>query len=91
MEDQDQVRPVQGPRPGGGGLTLVDELVEGVLAVGPRLPPHDRPRLVPDTDAIFGDALPVGLHVALATTGRTRLAAASARLSVMTRNHLKGF
>lgn len=53
----------------------MDELVEGVLAVGPRLTPHDRSGVVLDTDAIFGDVLPVGLHVALTTTEKTRLLA----------------
>lgn len=51
-----------------GGVTLVDELVEGVLPVGPRLTPHDRSSVVLDTDALFGDVLPVRLHVALTTT-----------------------
>lgn len=46
---------------------MVDELVEGVLPVGPRLAPHDWSSVVVDTDAIFGDVLPVGLHVALKT------------------------
>lgn len=50
-----------------GGGTLVDELVEGVLPVGPRLAPHDRPGVVLDPGAIFGDVLPVRFHVALAT------------------------
>lgn len=48
------------------GVTLVDELVEGVLAVGTRLTPHDRSGVVIDAAAVFGDAFPVGLHVALA-------------------------
>lgn len=52
-------------------VTLVDELVEGVLSVGPRLAPHDWSGVVVDTGAIFGDVLPVGLHVALRT--RTRV------------------
>lgn len=51
-----------------GGVTLVDELVEGVLSVGPGLAPHDRSSLVVHTGAVFGDVLPVGLHVALTTT-----------------------
>lgn len=46
----------------------MDELVEGVLAVGAGLAPHDGPRVVPHTDAIFGDVLPVRFHVALAAT-----------------------
>lgn len=51
-----------------GGVTLVDELVEGVLAVGAGLAPHDGPGVVPHADAIFGDGLPVRFHVALAAT-----------------------
>lgn len=46
----------------------MDELVEGVLPVGPRLAPHDWSGVVVYSGAIFGDVLPVGLHVALATT-----------------------
>lgn len=49
-------------------VTLVDQLVEGVLSVGPGLAPHDWPSVVVDTSAIFGDVLPVRLHVALTTT-----------------------
>lgn len=67
----------------GQGVTLVDELVEGVLAVGPWLAPHDRARVVLDTDAIFADVLPVGLHVALTTAEKTRL------LAVGPRSHVK--
>lgn len=48
-------------------LTLVDELVEGVLSVGPRLAPHDWSGVIVDTGAIFGDVLPIRLHVALTT------------------------
>lgn len=44
---------------------LVDELVEGVLPIGPRLTPHDWSSVVLDTDAIFTDVLPIGLHVSL--------------------------
>lgn len=51
-----------------GGVTLMDKLVEGVLSVGPGLAPHDRSGLVVHTGAIFGDVLPVRLHVALTTT-----------------------
>lgn len=46
-------------------MTLVDELVEGVLSVGPWLPPHDWSGVIVHTGAVFGDVLPVGLHVAL--------------------------
>lgn len=49
-------------------LTLVDELVEGVLSVGPGLAPHDWSGVVVHTGAVFGDVLPVRLHVALTTT-----------------------
>jgi len=48
-------------------ITLVDELVEGVLPVGPWLPPHDWSCVVVHTAAILGDVLPVRLHVALET------------------------
>lgn len=51
------------------GVTLVDELVEGVLPVGPRLAPHNRSGVVIDAGAVFGDVFPVGLHVALAKAG----------------------
>ena len=47
------------------GPTLVDELVEGVLAIGPWLPPHNGARLVVHTGAGLGDVLPIGLHVTL--------------------------
>lgn len=59
--------------------TLVDELVEGVLPVGPGLPPHDGSSVVPDPASIFGDVLPVGFHVALTTTETARLQAARQR------------
>lgn len=45
----------------------MDELVEGVLSVGPRLAPHDWSGVIVDTGAILGDVLSVRLHVALAT------------------------
>lgn len=51
--------------PGQMGPTLVDELVEGVLAIGPWLPPHNGARLVVHTGAGLGDVLPIGLHVSL--------------------------
>ena len=47
------------------GLTLVNELVEGVLAVGAWLAPHDRPRRVVDPGAAARDRFAVRLHVAL--------------------------
>lgn len=68
-----QLRPWRRRGAGGGGVTLVDELVEGVLAVGPGLAPHDGPRVVAHAGAIFGDVLPVRFHVALATTDTARL------------------
>lgn len=49
-------------------VTLVDQLIEGMLSVGPGLAPHDWSSVVVDTSAIFGDVLPVRLHVALMTT-----------------------
>ena len=48
--------------------TLVDELVEGMLSIGPWLPPHNGSGVIVHTGAIFSDVLPVRLHVALATT-----------------------
>lgn len=48
--------------------TLMDELVEGVLSVGPGLAPDDWSGVVVDTGAIFSDVLSVGLHVTLWTT-----------------------
>lgn len=47
------------------GPTLVDELVEGMLAIGPWLPPHNGARLVVYPSAGLGDVLPIGLHVTL--------------------------
>src|SRR5207253_6515658 len=44
---------------------LVDELVEGVLAVRARLTPDDRARLIVDRAPLEVDALAVGLHVEL--------------------------
>ena len=44
---------------------LVDELVEGVLAVGARLAPDHRPGAVVDRTPGLVDALAVALHVAL--------------------------
>ena len=48
---------------------LVDQLVEGVLAVGPRLTPVDRAGLVVDPGAVEGDVLAVGLHRQLLEVG----------------------
>lgn len=45
--------------------TLVDQLVESVLAVGTALTPDDWASLVVDSRAVLGDALTVGLHVTL--------------------------
>ncbi|KAI3477404.1 hypothetical protein L1887_60923 [Cichorium endivia] len=44
---------------------LVDELIEGVLAVGACLTPDDGAGLVVDALGVLGDELAVGLHVAL--------------------------
>lgn len=52
-------------------LTLVDELVEGMLPIGPWFTPHNWSCVVVHTAAVFGDVLPVRLHVALETR-RTR-------------------
>ena len=52
---------------------LVDQLVEGVLAVGPRLAPVDRPGLVVDPGAVEGDVLAVRLHRQLLQVGREAL------------------
>lgn len=52
------------PRPGV-DPTLVDELVECMLAIGPWLSPYNGARLVVHTDAGLGDVLPIGLHVTL--------------------------
>ena len=48
---------------------LVDELVEGVLAVRARLAPDDRPGDRLDRLAVALDALAVALHVALLEVG----------------------
>lgn len=45
--------------------TLVDELIESVLAVGSGLSPDDRSSLVVDLLAGLGDALSIGFHVSL--------------------------
>lgn len=64
----------------------MDELVEGVLPIGPRLAPHDWSSVVVDAGAIFGDVLPIGLHVALKTkqTGHQRRHSSRARNSTPT-------
>ena len=48
---------------------LVDQLVEGVLAVGAGLAPDHRPGLVVDPLPVAADALAVALHVALLEVG----------------------
>lgn len=48
-----------------GDVTLVDELVEGMLPIGAGLAPHDWSGVVVDAGSILGDVLPVGLHVPL--------------------------
>lgn len=51
---------------------LMDQLVEGVLAVGARLTPDDGASLVVNRLAIAIHVLAVGLHVALLEVGRKR-------------------
>lgn len=51
--------------PGQTGPTLVDKLVECMLAVGPWLPPHNGACLVVHPGTGLGDVLSIGLHVAL--------------------------
>lgn len=51
---------------------LVDQLVEGVLAVGARLTPDDGASLVVNRLAVAIHVLAVGLHVALLEVGRKR-------------------
>lgn len=53
--------------------TLVDQLIEGVLTIGPRFPPHDWTSLVVHTSSAPGDVLPVRLHVALWSRKRKRV------------------
>jgi len=48
---------------------LVDELVEGVLAVGAWLAPHDRTCAVVDGLARLADELSVALHITLLEIG----------------------
>ena len=52
---------------------LVDQLVEGMLAVGARLAPVDRPGLIGDLGPIQRDALAVALHRQLLQVGREAL------------------
>ena len=49
---------------------LMNELIEGVLAVGTGLPPHDGAGAVADTGPGPGHVLPVALHVTLLEVGR---------------------
>ena len=48
---------------------LVDELEEGMLAVGAGLAPHHRPRLFLDRCPVAGDALAVRFHIELLEIG----------------------
>src|SRR5262245_7147707 len=50
--------------------TLVDELVEGVLTVGPRLAPVDWGGVVVHLHTVKGDVLTVALHRELLQVGR---------------------
>ena len=47
----------------------MNELIEGVLAVGPGLPPHDGAGAVADPGPGPGHVLPVALHVSLLEVG----------------------
>lgn len=46
-------------------VTLVDELIESMLAVGSRLSPHDWSGVVVHACSMIGDVLSIGLHVSL--------------------------
>ena len=46
-------------------LTLMNELVEGMLAVSTGLSPHNRSSRVVHTSPLAGHRLPIGLHVPL--------------------------
>ncbi len=63
VDEADQVR-------GHDVRALVEELVVGVLAVGARGAPDDRPRLVGHPAAVEPDGLAVRLHVQLLEVGR---------------------
>jgi len=49
-------------------LTLMNELVEGMLAVSTGLSPHNRSSGVVHTSPLAGHRLPVGLHVPLSSS-----------------------
>src|SRR6516162_9910609 len=53
--------------------SLMDQLVEGMLAVGSRLTPVDRSGVVVDENAVAGHMLPVALHGELLEIGRKAL------------------
>lgn len=46
----------------------MDQLVKGMLAIGPWFSPNDWSSVIVDSDSIFGDVFTVRLHVALTTT-----------------------
>ena len=50
-------------------IPLVDQLIESVLAVGPRLPPDDRAGRIVDGLAIDGHRFAVALHITLLKIG----------------------
>ena len=49
--------------------TLMDELVIGMLAIGPRLAPNNRPGLISDRLSVEVHTLPIALHIELLTIG----------------------
>ena len=51
-----------------GVLTLVDKLIESMLAVGPWFSPHNGTSGVVDTSSLSRDRLAIGLHVSLRYT-----------------------
>src|SRR6266571_4715466 len=48
---------------------LMDELVEGMLTIGSRLPPDNGPGLIVHPPALQIDVLPVALHIELLKVG----------------------
>src|SRR5215468_139030 len=53
--------------------SLMDQLIEGMLPVGPRLAPVDGPRVVIHADTLEGDVFAVALHGELLEVGREAL------------------
>ena len=48
---------------------LVNHLIEGMLAVGPRFPPHHRTGFNRNGSSVHGDRFAVAFHVALLQMG----------------------